>query len=133
MTKKQKNLGELELLILKTVWDTPDCTVQEIADVVNLQRAVARTTVLTVMQRLQAKGFLKRRKKKGIYRYSPTKERNNVLSGVIGQFVDRMLDGSSAPFLAYMADNEDLTEEQATQLRDIVEQLEEKEGSSTDE
>jgi predicted transcriptional regulator len=127
MTKNQKNLGELELLIMNTVWENPESTVQETTEVVGTQRAVARTTVLTIMQRLEKKGFLKRKKVRGVYRYSPTKDRNKVISGVIGQFVDRMLDGSSTPFLAYLADNDDLTEEQSKQLRSIVEELENKE------
>ena len=127
MARKQKSLGELELAVLKVVWEQPGTTVQEVAEIMSKQRDCARTTVLTVMQRLHAKGFLKRRKLKGVFRYSPTKERSTVVSRLIGQFVDRVLDGSAAPFLAYLADVEELTEEQADQLRAIVTELERKE------
>ena len=133
MTEEQKSLGELELIILKTVWQSPGSTVQEIAESLGKQRARARTTVLTVMQRLHAKGFLKRRKVRGVFRYSPTKDQGKVLSGLIGQFVERMLGGSSVPFLAYLAESDELTEEQSAQLRTIVEQLELKETGESDE
>ncbi|MDX9975621.1 MAG: BlaI/MecI/CopY family transcriptional regulator, partial [FCB group bacterium] len=73
--------------------------------------------------RLHAKGFLKRKKVDGVFRYSPTEERGAVMSRLIGQFVERVLDGSAAPFLAYLADAKGLTEEQMEQLRAIVEDI----------
>ena len=124
MTDEQKSLGDLELFILKTVWENPDRTVQQIADIASQRRHCARTTALTVMQRLHAKGFLKRRKVDGIFRFSATKERNVVLSNLIGQFVERVLDGSSAPFLSYLSTNEELTNEQTEELEAIIRKLE---------
>lgn len=127
MAPKKCGLGELELEVLKTVWELPGCTVQKVAEVLGEQRGSARTTVLTVMQRLHAKGFLDRKRTDGVYRYTATEGRGKVLAGLIGKFVDRVLDGSPAPFLAYLADAEGLTEEQASQLREMVQDLERRE------
>ncbi len=128
MGSKKHGLGELELEVLKMVWELPGCTVQEVAEVLGEQRGCARTTVLTVMQRLDAKGFLDRRRTDGIYRYTATEGRGKVLTGLIGKFVDRVLDGSPAQFLAYLAETEQLTEEQAGQLREMVQDLARREG-----
>ena len=133
MTAKQKNLGELELTILKTIWEAPDSTVQEIAEKISAQRNCARTTVLTVMQRLHSKGFLKRRKIAGVFRYAATKDRVAVMSNLIGQFVDRVLDGSTVPFLSYLSTNEDLTPEQEEELQSIINLLERREKGNDDE
>jgi predicted transcriptional regulator len=127
MLRKQHGLGELELEILKTVWQFPGSTVQELTERLAEERNCARTTVLTVVQRLHGKGFLRRKKVGGVFRYSPTEERGVVLTRLIGQFVEKVLDGSAAPFLAYLADTKDLTDEQAEQLRAIVEELEDHE------
>jgi len=124
MSGKRRGLGELELEVLKTVWDRPGRSVQDVADELGKRRGCARTTVLTVMQRLHAKGFLKRRKVGGVFRYSPTEGRSEVLSSLIGQFVDKVLDGSAAPFLTYLVDTKELSESQANQLRAIVKELE---------
>ena len=124
MASRRQGLGELELEVLKAIWQEPGRTVQEMAEDLGKRRGSARTTVLTVMQRLHGKGFLKRKKVDGVFRFWPTEGRGKVLSGLIGQFVDKFLDGSPAPFLAYLADAKDLTDEQATQLRDIVQELE---------
>jgi predicted transcriptional regulator len=124
---KPHGLGELELHVLKAIWASPGRTVQELTEMLATERTCARTTVLTVVQRLHTKGFLERRKVQGVFRYWPTEDRGKVTSRLIGEFVSKVLDGSAAPFVAYLANTKDLTEEQANQLRAIVEELEDDE------
>lgn len=128
MAKKQSNLGELELVVLKTIWEHQPCTVQRIAAVLGKRRGCARTTVLTVMQRLHAKGFLNRRKVGKVHRYSSTEERGKVMSRLIGQFLDKVLDGSAAPFVTYLTERENLSDKQIAALQKISRELDRKEG-----
>jgi len=127
MTKKESRLGELELRVLKTIWEHQPCTVQQVVEIIGKRLGYARTTILTVMQRLQAKGFLKRRKVDGVFQYRPTEERNKVMSRLIGQFLDKVLDGSALPFVVYLSRTKNLTKEQAETLRAIAEKMEHKE------
>ncbi len=123
MRRKAQRLGELELDVLKVVWEQQPCTVQEVANLLGERRGCARTTLLTVMQRLHAKGFLKRRKREGLFRYSTTEERREVISGLIAQFVNKVLDGSPLPFVAYLAETKGLSAEQVAALRKIARKL----------
>ena len=127
MIKQQKALGELELDVLKAIWENQPCTVQEVAKILGKKRGCARTTILTVMQRLHVKKFLKRQKNDGVFQYSTTEGRTKVMSRMIGQFLDKVLDGSALPFVTYLSDTRDLTVEQAETLKAIVEKLEHKE------
>jgi predicted transcriptional regulator len=123
----RQRLGALELEVLKTIWESPACTVAEVAERLS-RRQYARTTVLTVIQRLHAKGLLRRRKEAGIYRYSATQQREQVLSRLIARFVENFLDGSPAPFVAYLTEARNITPEQRAVLEEIVRDLEKKEG-----
>ncbi len=120
-------LGALELEVLKTIWESPACTVAEVAGRLP-RRQYARTTVLTVIQRLHAKGLLRRRKEAGVFRYSATQPREQVLSRLIARFVENFLDGSPAPFVAYLTAARNITPEQRAVLEGIVRDLEKKEG-----
>jgi predicted transcriptional regulator len=131
MAKKQSNLGELELVVLKAIWEHQPCTVQKIAAVLGKQRGCARTTVLTVMQRLYAKGFLKRRKVGKLHQYSSTEQRSTVMSRLIGQFLDKVLDGSAAPFVAYLTERENLSDKQIAALQKVAQELERREGETS--
>lgn len=126
MAKKRARLGELELAVLKTIWEHQPCTVQQVAKILGKRRGCARTTVLTVMQRLHAKDFLKRRKVGKVFHYVPTEGRNKVISRLIGQFLDKVLDGSALPFVTYLTERKDLTQEQVAALRAIAKKLESK-------
>ena len=131
MVDKGSNLGELELTVMKAIWENHPCTVKQIAQLLGKQRGCAKTTVLTIMQRLHAKNFLKRRKKGGVFQYSPTEQRGKVMSQLIGQFLDKVLDGSPAPFVAYLLETEDLNPKQVDALRKIAQDLEKKEGEQS--
>ena len=125
--KNEQRLGALELEVLKIIWECPACTVAEVAERLP-HRQYARTTVLTVIQRLHAKGLLRRRKEAGIFRYSATQQRQQVLSRLITKFVENVLDGSPAPFVAYLTEARNLTPEQKAILEAIVRDLEQREG-----
>jgi predicted transcriptional regulator len=125
--KNEQRLGALELEVLKIIWESPGSTVAEAAERLP-RREYARTTVLTVIQRLHAKGLLRRRKEAGIFRYSATQPRQQVLSRLITRFVENFLDGSPAPFVAYLTEARNLTPEQKAVLEAIVRDLEKKEG-----
>ena len=125
--KNERSLGALELEVLKIIWETPGCTVVEAAERLP-RREYARTTVLTVIQRLHAKGLLKRRKESGIFRYSATQPREQVLSRLITKFVENVLDGSPAPFVAYLTEARNITPAQKAVLEEIVRRIEKKEG-----
>ena len=87
-----KTLGQLELEVLKIVWDKQGCTFPEAAEVLAKQKGYARTTILTVIQRLHKKGFLSRKKEGGVFHYYPTEKRTTVLGNLAKQFVENIFE-----------------------------------------
>jgi predicted transcriptional regulator len=126
MSKTAPSLGTLELQVLKAIWDRQPCSVPEIADLLGRQGGYAPTTILTVVQRLHAKGFLRRRKQEGLYRYTAAKSRTQTISRLIDQFVETVLDRSPLPLVAYLAESDRLSPQQVAELRQIVQELESK-------
>ena len=60
MTKDAPSLGELEVHVLRYVWQEQPCTERQVWDLVRQERKIGRTTVLKTIQRLEAKGLLTR-------------------------------------------------------------------------
>ena len=104
MAKKQENLGELELEVMKILWDRGRSSVLQVSEQLCKQKGYARTTILTVIQRLHKKGFLKRKKEDGVYRYGPTQKRQQVMGRLLNQFIGRVFDGSSTSLVQQLAD-----------------------------
>jgi predicted transcriptional regulator len=116
---KSKTLGQLELEVLKIVWDKQGCTVPEVAEVLAKQKGYARTTTLTVIQRLHKKGFLKRNKEDGVFHYYPTEKKTTVLGNLAKQFVKNIFEGSSADLVQHLTSG-DVPPEELVRIRKII-------------
>ncbi len=121
MTKKDlPSLGELEIRVLQLVWREQPCTERQIWDLVRLERAIGRTTVLKTMQRLEAKGLLVRDGKETPVRFRAAVEERRVLPALVRRFVERSLAGSPEPLVAYLAGSTKLSAKDLAALRAIA-------------
>jgi predicted transcriptional regulator len=119
----ESSIGEQELALLRYIADRGGATVGEAADEFGSERGLARSTVLTMMERLRGKGQLGRRMVDGVYRYRTRASSAELLKGAVQRFVERNLDGSVSPFLAYLSDAERLSDAELEELRGIVARL----------
>ena len=118
-----KRPGEQELALLTWLAEHPTITVGEVAEQYGAPRALARSTVLTMMDRLRKKGHLSRRRVQGVFRYSTGAGSEDLLKDAVGTFVSRTLGGSVSPFVAYLSDEAEVTPEQLAELEDLVARL----------
>jgi predicted transcriptional regulator len=118
-------LGRAELEILQYIQDHHPITVRELADYVAETKGHTRTTALNVMERLRRKGYLTRQKVEGVYQYSPSQPKPQLLRSLVRDFVNGALGGSVEPFVAYLGQEAQLTDEQVEELRHVVEHLDE--------
>lgn len=125
MAKKQETLGAAELDVLKVIWEKQPCSVPDVAAVMARSRGVARTTVLTVVQRLHKKGFLKRHKAEGIWLYESTRPKKNVMAGLARQFINTIFEGSSASLVMHLAEGP-ISDDERRQIRELLDQLDQK-------
>lgn len=118
-----KRPGEQELALLTWIAEHPGISVGDVADQYGSGRDLARSTVLTMMERLRKKGHLTRRRVDGVFRYSAGAGPEALLKDAVGTFVERTLGGSVSPFVAYLNDSADLTPEDLAELQQLVSRL----------
>ena len=119
----KKAVGEQELVVLRYVAEHGPVTVGEVAERLGEPQGLARSTILTVMERLRQKGHLTRRKVEGVFQYSSPVPASELLRDVVGEFVQRTLAGSLSPFVTYLSEADDVSEEELKQLQDVVARL----------
>lgn len=124
----KSSLGQVELEILQKVSELQPISVRDLVERLAESSGQARTTVLTVLERLRKKGYLTRRKINGTYHYSTKQEQEDLMQGLVGDFVQRFLGGSLAPFMAYLQKQEKIDETEVQQLKDLLKDWEEKKG-----
>ena len=120
---KKPPLGEQELEVLRYVADNAPIAVREVAEQFGEPRKLARTTILTMMERLRKKGFLLRRKEGSVFEYSPAHPKSAVLHDLVQNFVEKTLGGSLSPFVAYLAEAKGLSAEEIAELKKLVDKM----------
>ena len=124
MPEPKAPLGSTEIEILRYLGDRAPQTVGDVADHFAETSGQARTTILTIMERLRKKGYLRRKQIKGVFQYSPKVSKQDLLQGLVKKFVDTTLAGSVSPFVAYLSEGGSVSDEDLRQLKQLVEDLE---------
>ena len=127
-TKRPSGVGERELALLRWVAARGGATVGEAADGFGDAERLARSTVQTMLERLHEKGFLRRRRQQGVYRYAAAQPSGDLLRGLVPSFVEGTLGGSLSPFVAYLVEEGAASAEERAALEGLVERLEERRG-----
>lgn len=124
MAKDVPSLGELEIRVLRMVWEHQPCTERQISDRIQADRNVARTTVLKTMQRLEGKGLLVRIPGEGPITFRAALDQKRVIPALVGRFVETILGGSADPLVAYLAGAAKLSANDLEALRHIARKIE---------
>jgi predicted transcriptional regulator len=120
---QRKSIGDQELALLSHIERQGEASVGEVASTYGEFRRLARSTVLTMMDRLRSKGYLKRRRTDGVYRYSTTTGEADAVQGAVSSFVENTLQGSVSPFVAWMSKRGKVSDEELAALEALVEKL----------
>jgi BlaI family penicillinase repressor len=131
MSFKRKPLGRVELEVLQFVVENHPIRVKDVAAHMAETSGQARTTILTVLERLREKKYLKRRKIGGVNHYTPTVNKTEFIQELVGEFVDGVLQGSVSPFVAYLDKHSQLSNDECEQLKKLVSKLDSKSKKSS--
>ena len=123
MNPGKTGIGERELELLRWVQERGGCSVGQAAEGFGAAAGLARSTVQTMLERLYDKGHLERRRDGGVYRYAASVPAGELLRGLVRNFVAGPLGGSVSPFVAYLAEAEDVGPEELAALEALVERL----------
>jgi predicted transcriptional regulator len=116
MRRAKPTLTEQELEIMKVVWRLGTPTVRQVYEDLLERRRIAYTTVMTMMNILEQKGYLKKRQGERAYVYAPSQPQKQVIRSMVREFVDRVFNGAAEPLLLHLVEDERLT---AKDLEDI--------------
>lgn len=124
--KPDDNLTPTQLSILQAVWAAgPDgATVAAIWDHLAQQREVARTTVLTQVQRLQKRGWLRRDDQDGVAVYRAALDRDRAEQLLARRFVADFFAGSPAGLVKSLLGGSRLGKDELRELRSLIERAE---------
>lgn len=120
MRPAKSTLTGQELEIMKVVWRLDTATVRLVYEELLKHRRVAYTTVMTMMNILEQKGYLNKRQDERAYVYVAAQPQKQVIGCMVREFVQRVFNGSAEPLLAHLVEDEHLTERDLEEIRRTI-------------
>jgi BlaI family transcriptional regulator, penicillinase repressor len=120
MRPKSSTLTEQELEIMKIVWAREQATVRDVYEELLKRRKIAYTTVMTMMKILEQKKYLKKSQEDRAYLYRPARPRQQVIGGMVREFLNRVFNGSAEPLLMHLVEDEKLTEKELEEVSRMI-------------
>src|SRR5574339_816803 len=120
MRTPHPTLTPQELAIMKVIWQHDQATVRDVYEALREKRAIAYTTVMTMMKILEEKGYLRKTQAERAHVYRPTKPRQQVVGAMVRDFVDRVFDGAAGGLLLHLAKDRRLTKAEREQLKALI-------------
>ncbi len=118
-------LSQAQLEIMNVVWEQGDVTVADVWKALSGQRKVARNTILTMLMRLEEKGWLARDAQGHAHRYRATVPREATMGSMIKQLVETAFGGSAEGLMMALLQGRGVSKDEAAKIRRMIDQAEE--------
>ena len=114
---------ELELTILKVLWRESPLLARAVQNALARDgRELAKTTVITTLNTMVDKGYLRRKKRGNSFLFTPRIDAATVSERVLSDVVDRVFDGSTSAVLLKLFDARNIDSGELKELRRMIDQ-----------
>ncbi len=119
-SKELQPLSRAQREVMEIVWNEGEASVAAVAEHLNQERPVARNTVRTLMERMEAKGWLSHREAGRSYVYSATVPREESLGQRVIDMVDKACGGNPELLMMALLDYRGLSKEETDRIRAML-------------
>jgi BlaI family transcriptional regulator, penicillinase repressor len=125
MPREAQDITEAEMAVLQELWRKPQMSVRQLAERLYPRRtAVHYGTVQKQLERLEAKGFVRRDRSLFVHLFTAAFDRDAIVGRRVDAMVDKLCGGSLTPIISHLLRNKKLSTEERQKLRAIAESAE---------
>ncbi|NQY64419.1 MAG: BlaI/MecI/CopY family transcriptional regulator [Alteromonadaceae bacterium] len=114
-------LSEFELDVMQIFWEKGTSSSPEVFKCIHEEKDVAYSTVKTIIDRLESKGAIVRKRIEGraIY-YAPMVEKSAITQELLPSFLKRFFNGKPSNLIAHLMKDEKLSQDDITYLETFL-------------
>ncbi len=117
-------LTELQIAILRILWERGESTVQEIQAALAEERGLALTTVATLLTRLVKRGVVARHEDGRVHRYTARVSEPEVRRSMVGGLAARLFGGNVTEMVSHLLGGQNVSADDLERIKALVEQRE---------
>ena len=124
MSPARPPVSDSEREIMLVLWDLGPQAVRGVQEGLAARDFVwQRSTVITLLQRLEKKGYVQSDRSRHAYVFSAAISRDELVNQRLREVADELCDGASAPLLLAFAQQQPLSADELASLRRLVDEL----------
>lgn len=116
-------LTELQLVILRLLWDRGEATVVDIWESLYPERGLAQTTIATVLIRLERRGVVARRAQARQYLYRALVTVEDVQHSMVGELTERLFDGDVTALVRHLLTAREMKPGDLARVRQMIDHV----------
>jgi predicted transcriptional regulator len=122
--RAQETPTDVELEILKVLWERGPSTGRDVLDVLNRERTRAYTSIMSILNIMADKGQVTRKPHGRAFIYTAKRPREKTLGSMVRRLLGRAFEGSAALLVSQVLDQSQPTPEELDRIRKAIEDYE---------
>src|SRR5947207_1741995 len=121
MPREAQDITEGELAVLQVLWQRPARSIRQITETLYPKHTAPHYgTLQKQLERLEAKGFVRRDRSLFVHLFSAAIGRDELVGRRVQEMVDKLCEGSLAPVLSHLFKAKPLSAAERQALRDLI-------------
>jgi predicted transcriptional regulator len=127
MARTPRDITDAELGVLQVLWDGGPATIRQITDRLYPDgRPAHYATVQKLLERLEAKGCVRRDRRSAVHVFSAALGRGELIGRKLQSVAEQLCDGSWAPLLTNLVQSRRLSARDRKALRQLIDEIDQK-------
>jgi BlaI family penicillinase repressor len=127
--KKPSRLGDLQLAILKVLWERGEAAAADVHAALEKSRGLAPTTVATMLRKMEARGLVAHREDGRRFMYRAILAETDAASSAAVDVLDRLFDSSLAGMVSHLLELRQVNADELDELARLVAKKRRKPGA----
>ena len=115
-------LGNLQLKIMRVLWQNGEATARQITEAINQEEVVAHSTIQTLLRKLQAKNAVGHEERDRTFYFRALVSEEVATTSATQDLLSRVFQGSISGMVAHVLDSEKVSKEEIERLKRIVDE-----------
>ena len=126
---EQQPLTDLQLTILRVLWDRGSATVADITEALKSSRGLAQQTIATILSRLERRGIVRHETRQRQYVYSAVLSEPDARRTMLAELTDRVFEGDVAALVSQLLSARDISAGDLARVKALISDHEVTRGS----
>lgn len=122
----EAHLTDLQLAIVRVLWDRGECSVLDVQEALLPERRLAQTTVATILSRLEKRGVVTHRTEGRLFMYRAAITESQVRRSMVSELTDLLFDGQPAALIGHLLAERDIRAGDLDEVKRLIAEAEER-------